>query len=165
MFRVMAISCLAVALTASGTGSSRGSEIGIKVLKDVQERALRLQEKYEVDAGIKLTGIKCVPFSTGQMCVARYVHGIGFNSLISNNKVITLQLVVSRGSVKNPKDIGRAVNAFVLAVPGVSTQRDLDIIAMAGVMCVLKDKADKVASGPLTFEATGSGCVAGVDLD
>ncbi|BBF93417.1 hypothetical protein BLTE_21020 [Blastochloris tepida] len=75
--------------------------------------------------------------------------------------MIAIQLTVSRANVGNEKDIGRAINALFLAGFEDNSQKEHDLLAMAGALCVIRGIAAK--SGPAELEPTSGGCVITID--
>ncbi len=145
--------------------SIQAKEIGSEVLESLVKSAKSAQARLDVDANIDLKKIECKQLgATGRVCIGQFVPGIGINILARDDKPILLQLVVSTKNVKNRKDIGRAINAFMIFTSAEITQQRLDALVLVATSCVVRSSADETSIGPFTFESTGSGCVVGYDL-
>ncbi|NVO17498.1 MAG: hypothetical protein HXX10_26015 [Rhodoplanes sp.] len=139
------------------------AELGEDALRKIEKIAALKQDKFEVDAKIGVHEITCSAFGSARQCIGKFVDGIFFSVLTKKNRIFQVQLILSREKIKNEKDIGRAINAFFLSTTIVKTQKENDILALFGGACVLSKGRDSTASGPLTFEETGTGCVISLD--
>lgn len=135
------------------------AEVGQDELKRIEVDSKAQQRKFDVDANIKITNVKCLDLLQGRVCVGRYVYGIAFTVLATSNKLLAMQLSISMASVENPKDVGRAMNAFFIGTGAAKDQKQIDALAAAGAICVADSVKERLVLGPLSFEKTGSGCV------
>jgi hypothetical protein len=166
MFANIVRSCLAgciVGLLASPISAT--AEVGEDTLKKLVARARSEQVRLGVDADVSLKSITCTKLgASGRVCVGQFVYGIVFKILVRNDVPILLQLVVSMKTVQNRKNVGRAINAFMIFTPVGHTQERLDVLMMAALSCVARATAAATNVGTLTFESTGTGCVIGYEM-
>lgn len=141
------------------------AEVGEDTLKNLVARAKAEQVRLDVDANVNLRSITCTKLgASGRTCVGQFVSGIAFNVWVRNDIPILQQLIVSMKTVQDRKDVGRAVNAFMISTPVGNTREKLDVRTLVALACVARDTAAATSIGTLTFESTGTGCVIGYEL-
>lgn len=116
---------------------------------------------FDVDAKIPMGRADCRALAGGRMCVVPTVRGMVINVLERDGRVVATQLVVTRASVADQKNIGRAINAVFLVGLAGSNQRTHDAMTLGGAACVLQGFSHK--NGPVEFEPTSGGCVITID--
>lgn len=130
-------------------------------VRDLPAKIAQRARTFDVDAGLRLGTPSCRPLAGGRACIVPAVQGIVFTVLEKDGKVIAAQATITRRNVRDQKDIGRAINAVLLAAYDTDNQRTHDALALTGAMCVLSGASRKV--GPVDFEATSGGCVITID--
>ncbi len=156
---VLLAAAFTLAFAVVGVHSDSGAaETYVRGMRGIIEARAR---QFQVDAQIPFGQTQCHAMPGGRACVVSTVPGIVLNILEKDGRVIATQLAVSRASVRDQKNIGRAINALFLVGLPASDQRAHDLMSMAGAMCILSGFSNK--SGPVKFEATTGGCVITID--